>query len=984
MVYIGKINIKDKNLKLDFNGVIDLSDSIPGYNFTSNIKYANLKELNFLTKDSISEFSGTVKLNFTGKNIDNLKGAVFIEKAQISQNDRVFNLNSLSLETHANTIGYRTFDLKSDYIDAVFKGFFVFKELPNSMKRFVLSYLPNFDLSLDTSSKTIARQEFDFDIKLYNANPVINYFVPGSKLSGNSIITGNFNSINNTAVVHSTASEINFYDKRLLNCTINFEANAKDMHLDLQSDSLKISDSIWMANFEIHSFEKNDSLLTRVLWNNKGKVNRNSGNINLYTYFYHNDQSIIGFRPSELTINDSAWVIDPRGSVTFDTGRISFNNIVLSNHLQNIAIGGNISHNPQDVFSVLFTGFNSSNFDYLTNAMDFDMDGIINGSFYASNLYDNPAYYADIKIKDFGFNHDKLGDAVVMSKWDALKKGINIKAEILYTGTIGTSTPLAVSGYYYPSDKKQNFDLDIDLNNLRMKTLSRYIESFGSIVNGTAMGRLKLSGTNKSPELKGNIKLMRTFVHINYLNTTYSLAYDSLKITKNEFNFQNVVLIDQPYNDTAIMNGTVTHKNFKNLVFDISIHPKKIYCLNTNASLNEVFYGRAFASGDAHIYGTPANINMDIIAKTEKGTQLFIPIGGTSSLSSNDYITFTSKSQDSTTIDAKGTEIKGINMDMLVNATDDAEVQIMFDPRTGDRIRGRGNGNIRILLNPDYDFSLYGDYVITSGDYLFTFQNIINKRFNIDQGGTIKWNGDPYDAILDITARYKLKANLGNLGVLSSDSNRNMPVECIINIHNVLSNPEFDFEIDFPTMTDFEKGPYLSVINQNLNNNFITLLIMNSFYGSGSGIAGNTLGGASLLGKSASEVLSNQLTNWLSQISKKVDIGINYRPGQNLSQEEVAVALSTQLFNDKVLIESNLGVSTGQNTSSQNSNQIVGDVNVEIKLNNTLRFKVFNRTNEFDALQYISPYTQGLGIVYRREFNNWKDLFKKHQKKVKN
>ena len=231
--------------------------------------------------------------------------------------------------------------------------------------------------------------------------------------------------------------------------------------------------------------------------------------------------------------------------------------------------------------------------------------------------------------------------------------------------------------------------------------------------------------------------------------------------------------------------------------------------MNTNASLNEVFYGRAFASGDAHIYGTPANINMDIIAKTEKGTQLFIPIGGTSSLSSNDYITFTSKSQDSTAIDAKGTEIKGINMDLLVNATDDAEVQIMFDPRTGDRIRGKGNGNIRILLNPDYDFSLYGDYVITSGDYLFTFQNIINKRFIIDQGGTIKWNGDPYDAILNITARYKLKANLGNLGVLSSDSNRNMPVECIININNVLSNPEFDFEIDFPTMTDFEKGPYL-------------------------------------------------------------------------------------------------------------------------------------------------------------------------------
>jgi hypothetical protein len=571
-----------------------------------------------------------------------------------------------------------------------------------------------------------------------------------------------------------------------------------------------------------------------------------------------------------------------------------------------------------------------------------------------------------------------------LSKWDPKKMGIFIKAQINYIGTVGTSTPLLVSGYYFPTDKKQNFDLDIDLDNLRLKTLSRYISSFGSIVNGTAIGKLKLTGTNKTPELNGNIRLFRTFVHINYLNTTYALAYDSLKITKNEFNFKDVILIDQPYNNTAVMTGKVTHKNFKNLAFDIFIKPKNIFCMNTTQQQNDVFYGKAFASGDVHIYGTPANINMDINATTTKNTQLFIPVGGSSTLGTNDYITFVTNKQDSTDIETSGKEIKGVNMDMLVTVTDDAEIQLMFDPRTGDRIRGRGNGTMRIRLNPDYDFNLYGDYVITSGDYLFTFQNIINKRFIIDQGSTIKWNGDPYEAIMDITARYRLKANLGSLGVSSSDSNRSIPVECIININNVLSNPEFTFAIDFPNLTDFEKAPYISVINQNLNNNFITLLVMNSFYGPGSGIAGNS-SGTSILGKSASEVLSNQLSNWLGQISKKVDIGVNYRPGQNLSQEEVAVALSTQLFNDRVLIESNLGVNTGQGTTVENktSNQIVGDVNVEIKLNNSLRFKVFNRTNQYDVWQYISPYTQGLGIVYRKEFNNVKDLFKKKVKKEK-
>jgi hypothetical protein len=978
MVYTGRINVNDKNLKFNFNGTVDLSDTVPGYNFKAKIMYANLYKLNLLTKDSISEFIGNLRMNFTGKNIDQLEGTVSIDSAEISQNDRTFSLKSLSLETHTNSIGYRTLDLKSDYIDAIFKGFFVFRELPNSFERFVLFYLPKFNFHPDTTNSVVARQEFDFNIKLYNASPVMSFFIPHSRLSGNSTITGNFNSIANTSVIHAYSSEIDVYGKKLINYKIDFDANAKNFTLGLVADSMKISDSLWMANFGINTFERNDTLNTRISWDNKGRIYRNNADLNLFTYFINNDQTIIGFRPSQMVLNDSLWTINPKGTITFDTTRITFHDVRFSNNKQYINIDGDISKIPQEVLAVQFTDFNVSNLDFLTNSQDFDLDGIINGRFNASDLYGTPAYYADMKIKDFGFNHDKLGDALILSKWDAQKKGIEIKSEIVYTGSIGSSKPLLVSGYYYPTSKKQNFDLTIDVDNLRIKTLSRYIESFGSIINGTAVGKIRLTGTNKEPDLEGNLKLYRTFVHINYINTTYSLAYDSLKITKNAFVFNNVILYDQPYNDTAVLNGTITHKNFKNLNIDISIYPKKIFCLNTNSSLNELFYGKAFATGEVHIYGPPENINLDIVAKTEKGTQLFIPVGGTSDLSENNYITFVSQKQDSSANIEQGKVLTGITMDMIVNATDDAEIQLQLSGRNGDRIKGKGNGAIRIRLTPDNDFNLYGDYSITSGDYLFTFQNIVNKKFNIDQGSTIKFNGDPYEAILDITARYKLKANLGSLGVQSSDSNRNVQTECILKISNALSHPEFSFFIDFPNMTDYEKGPYLSVLNQNLNNNFITLLIINRFYGPGSGIGGNTLGGgAGLLGESASQILSNLL----SQITDKVGIGVNYRPGQNLSQEEVAVALSTQLFNEKVIIESNLGVNTGQNINNKSTNQIVGDVNLEFKLNNALRLKVFNRTNDYDIWQYISPYTQGIGIVYRKEFNNAKDLFRKKNNK---
>ena len=189
--------------------------------------------------------------------------------------------------------------------------------------------------------------------------------------------------------------------------------------------------------------------------------------------------------------------------------------------------------------------------------------------------------------------------------------------------------------------------------------------------------------------------------------------------------------------------------------------------------------------------------------------------------------------------------------------------------------------------------------------------------------------------------------------------------------------------MDLPSLTDYEKAPYVAAINQNINNNFISLLIINSFVSPNTGIGQTATSGATLLGKSASEVLSNQLSNWLSQISKNVNIGVNYRPGDNISQEEVEVALSTQLFNDRVTVSSNLGVATGQNTTSsnKNSNQIVGDVDIEVKLNKFLKLFVYNHTNQYDILQYTAPYTQGLGIVYRKEFNTVKDLIRK--KKIK-
>jgi len=978
-IFSGKINVNDVNLAFGFNGTVDFNDSLPVFNFIANVGYANLKNLKLDIKDTVSEVKGKLKMNFHGNNIDNLKGEIAIENAAFRRNNKYFDLNSLNLNTDIDQLGYRTFNLKSDYIGAVFKGYFVFSDLGRSFKSLLMNYLPNLNFVTDTS-QNLARQEFDFDIKFDNASPLLSYFVTGLGTSGNTLIKGRVNSIMNIAEVNVVSSKISFKKYSLENLNMDMKADGNKINMTLNADTMKMSDSAYLLNFGIASHVLSDSINTSLVWDNKKVKTHNAANLNFYYYFIAKNQSVVGFKPSEIVINDSAWNFSQKGNISIDSNRITFNDVMFYRKLQGLQISGSISKDPLDALTVKFHAFDISNFDYLTNIKKFDFDGYITGDVIISDLYTSPTYYSDLKIKDFGVNGDKLGDASILSKWDDIKKGVKINAEVYYLGSIGRSTPLNAYGYYYPGNKPQNFDIQMDVQNMRLKALNRYISGFGSVVDGTASGKLFLLG-KKKPELSGLLRVMRGALKINYLNTVYNFSFDSVKVTPRAFTFKNIIAFDQPIDpgaakklDTVIVSGVISHEYFRNMGFDVYVDARKALCLNTNPTLNSVYYGTGYATGNAHLWGDSKMVSFDINAATEKGSKLIIPVGTTSALQTNDYITFVRKDQKINLNEDKGKEIKGLSVDMSLNVTDVSEVQLLFDPRVGDRILGMGNGNIRLTYN-NTGLSIFGDYVLTSGDYLFTFQNIINKRFIIEPGSTIKWNGDPYNAEMDIRAKYKLRANLAGLGV--DTTTRYVPVECIINMTNVLANPEYTFEVDLPSLQDYEKIPYLAAINENVNNNFISLLVINSFVNPNAGIAPAATAGTAL-GKSASEVLSNQLSNWLSQISKNVNIGINYRPGDNISEEEVAVALSTQLFNDRVSISSNVGVATGQNlnnSNNKNTNQIVGDVDIEVKINKALKMKFYNHTNQNNILQYTAPYTQGIGILYRKEFNTYRDLF---------
>jgi hypothetical protein len=325
-------------------------------------------------------------------------------------------------------------------------------------------------------------------------------------------------------------------------------------------------------------------------------------------------------------------------------------------------------------------------------------------------------------------------------------------------------------------------------------------------------------------------------------------------------------------------------------------------------------------------------------------------------------------------------KFQNLTLDMDVEVTSDAEVQLIFDPKVGDILKGRGNGDLRISLDRTGNFKMFGEYFIQKGEYLFTLQNIINKKFLLQQGGTINWNGSPYDALVNIQASYGVRTSLYDLMYPDTSEiyKRRIQVDCLLKLTDNLMNPNISFDIDLPNSDEGTRTEVRNRIgvgnDQEMNRQVFGLLVLNRFFPTETqGSVLTQTGG--FFSSSTTEMISNQLSNWLSKISNDFDVGVNYRPGDDITGDELGVALSTQLFNNRLIVDGNVGVA---NTQSSSSN-IVGDVNIEYKITPDGRFRVraFNKSNDINSLTNNAPFTQGVGVSYQKEFDRLADLFRK-------
>lgn len=983
----GLLTMRDENLDFNFNGLVDFNEDKPIFNFTSTIHHADLFNLKLSERDSVSVISTRLNINFTGIELDNISGKVSIDSTSYTEGNQVYSLDNIVIKTSVADDGVRHLSLISDMVDAGFEGKYQFSELPVVITKYLKNYSDILPGKINFENPAGTPQVIDFWVNLKNTEQLTQLFLPQISVASNAKLSGFFHSGDNKFDLEFCADYVNISSLKLIDQRIAASSDDSLFYLDITAQKVYFTEptlqnptGIGLDSLKLITQFRSDSLHYDLTWNDLANLKRNAGDIlgcfvlESPSRFKNHLSNLI------LLIDGQEWDIVPDNSIVIDKNAMLFENIGFYSNNSQLQIEGVISTNESDSLHLKFKEININNVDQLFNSQQLDVDGILNGEATITGLYGNPNFLLDIYIDKLFLNKEELGVLDLITWWNDAESALWVDLAINKKGNIGISNVLSLSGNYYPTQTTKNFDLEAQLNNLGIQLFNPFISSFTKISRESlASGQLNITGTYAKPVLEGKLKLMRTQFLINYLNTYYSLA-GTVEFSENLISL-NAITLNDLKGKPASCSGNIQHNYFRDFYLDLSINHNNFRLLNTTSKDNELFYGNAIASGVFKINGPFDDIQMNLVARTDAGTKIKIPISSAISVSDNDFIIFkkgedySAENEQSYNVNLKGMEI---NLDLEV--TPNAELEL-FLPYDIGNIEGVGNGEIGIGITKRGDFSIFGDYVISKGIFSFTFENLIGRDFDIREGSKISWTGDPYDATVDIKAVYSVKTTLKGLEFQTDTAamySTRIEVLCIINLQNELFNPDIRFSMDFVNVSEDTKEIIFASLDTTdqsaMSQQILSLLLINSF---------SYTSNSPNLGASSFKLLSNQLSNWLSKLSKDFDIGINYQPGSQLSEEELEVVLRTQLFNDRLLIDGNFGVKGS--SANQNTSNVVGDINVEYKMTQDGRFRVkaFNRTNNLSFFDDNAPYTQGVGLFYRREFDRFGDLLGNSSKNKK-
>lgn len=989
----GLIEARDRNLRFDFRGLLDLNDEQrPRYDFALDLEEANLAALGVNRRDSVSVLAARIAARAVGRTLDDLNGIIFVRDVSYRYNDRELAADSVVI-VGRNSLSDKFIRLRSDFVDADYEGKTSYKEVFAYLQQRFRDYVPMLDggpgwQAQHPDTVELSDGYSQLTVNVRKINPLVNAVSPGLQIADGSQLLLRINPANDK-LSFEAASDY-FERGRMLVTRLNLDAhNRGDSLVFAASTEDLYLNSFHMSRVGMSGGAKDNKL--ELITDFADTLDDVSGRIGFRSEFAHGRGPAgkgidLRLTPSYISRGEKTWNIYTDG-ITADTSRIRIDRFRMVNAGQQLLLDGVASRRLQDSVQLTLHNFELAPFSQFTSSMGYRVDGRTNGSATMKAVLGAGEVQADIVVDSISINDLAVPAIWLRSRWDFVQN----RAGILVQQRENLDT--LVRGFYAPSQKR--YYARATLDSVELSALDPLLKGVIEKTGGNADVDIALRGSGKEATLSGQIAVRDFTTTVDFTQVTYTMPRAVIEVKNNHLIAEGVPLYD-PEKNEGLFSIDLNLEHLSNISYSVKVLPKELMVLNTTSKDNDLFYGRIFASGSATIAGSKGGVKMDIVATTEGDSEFYMPLSGQSNAKTADFVTFVTPEQIDTTDylvrkkllfqqQGRKKEAAGSTMDitMALNVQDNTAFQLVIDPTVGSALKGRGNGMLNLHINPGNGiFNMYGDYTLIEGSFLFSLQNIISKKFIIESGSMIQWTGEPVDARLDINAVYKLKTSLQpllNTVTASSDddqsgsriSDRSVPVDCKIHIGGRLSNPQLDFSVVVP-VTDIEtQAAVASVLNtqEAQAQQFISLVALGTFSNSGSANIGASSGVATGL-----EMLTNQLTNWFSTDDYRIIL--NYRAGSEMTGDEVDFGFSTNLINNRLLVEveGNYIIDNKQAVSNNVSN-FMGEAHVTwlIDKSGNLRLKAFTQTiDRFDENQGLQE--TGIGISYKEDFNNFKDL----------
>jgi hypothetical protein len=984
------INSTDPNLTVNnLNVGVNMASKNLIYSLNGQIEKLNLKNLN-LTKEDYQGY-GKVNVNFSGTSLDNFLGTANITDAELLHEGKKLNFSRLGVSTTLVN-GQKRLSVTTNEIDAFIQGEYNLQKIPLAVTTLLNKYAPSYFVK---PKQQLSNENFYFYVKTKDVSEYVKLLSKGLSGFNNATFEGTLVMPGNKLTLNADIPEF-VSDKRVFS-KINLSARGTgdSLFTTIEAGQIILTDSFTLPKSKLDLVTVNDVTQVSI----QTSASKTISNANLFGSIQTLPNGvIIHFNPSSFYLNDKKWELLQEGDLTIVPNNIEKSKIIFKQGEQEIAISTepNDANEKTDIF-ISLTKVNLNDFTPLIKGIP-RIEGVATGELKIENPLKSPYAAFEGKVEKFAFENKNIGTLYLTANSYLNNKKVN------YTvGTNEDAYSFNTDGSYNWSDSADNnLDLNFNASKFDLSLLQPYLASIFSNIKGNASTNLKVLLGKKGKTVVGDVRVTTGQLMVNYTQCTYKFANETLQFNDNDIDLGRLELKDTLGN-TALASGTITHNFFNNFGFtNLRVTTDRLLLLNTTKKDNANFYGKIIGKAQLRLNGPESDIQMNIngepssIEKDEN--HIYIPnTEGKETGGISDYVEII---QYGTKLEDLGKEKKNTNvtLNMALQANKFCAIDVILDEETGDIVKGKGNGNLNIQVGSNKPLTMRGNYIITEGEYTFNFQSLTNKYFLVENGSRIDWDGDPYKAKININANYIAKnVDVSSIASLTGSRQRqNIIIRA--KLSEFLLQPKIAFEFDVPKGTNLENDivarkkleEFKNDPNE-MNKQVVSLLLFGNFLNNSQNfLSGNNVLAAttSTIGGVVSNFISNALNDLLKQATGdllKFDLDVNANLDLNTQVRQFQAIVKPTL---RVFLNDRLQLAFGANydynnpfLQLQNRSLITPEFEISWLVNKsgTIRVVGFNRSN-FELTNGQRNRT-GISLTYKKEAENFWDLFRRRRKK---